>query len=490
MNKRAILNTRPFLVFLLPALMVAFALMPAARVKAQTFTSLYQFTGGSDGAEPFAVVLSGITLYGTAQFGGSSGNGTVFAVNTNGTGITILHGFTANAANSSGVQTNSDGSSPGAGLVLSGNTLYGTANSGGSSGSGTVFAVNPTSPSFTNLHSFTATPPYPNLTNSDGANPQCGLIVSGNTLFGTAANGGSPGKGTVFKVNTDGTVFTNLHTFTGSSDGANPYAGLILLGNTLYGTAVGGGSSGNGTVFRINTDGTVFTNLHSFTAATYNSSIGATTNSDGANPQGGLILAGNTLYGTAANGGSSGKGTVFAVNTDGTGFTNLHSFVSGSDGANPACGLVLSGNTLYGTAPNGGTGYGTVFGMNTDGTGFTNLHSFTFSDGANPYAGMILSGNELYGAAYNGGPYGNGTVFSLSLGSVSAPTPTLAIRSSGANVLLTWPTNATGFALQSTTNLLSPVAWTNVSPGPVVINGQNTVTNPASGTNKFYRLSQ
>src|ERR1039458_5180868 len=123
MNKRAILNPRPFHPFLLPALMVAFALMPAARVTAQTFTSLYQFTGGSDGAEPFAVVLSGITLYGTAQFGGSSGNRTVFAVNTDGTGITILHAFTVTAANSSSVQTNSDGSSPGAGLVLSGNTL-------------------------------------------------------------------------------------------------------------------------------------------------------------------------------------------------------------------------------------------------------------------------------------------------------------------------------------------------------------------------------
>src|ERR1039458_583167 len=98
MNKRAILNTRPFLPFLLPALMVGCSWMPAARVTAQTFTSLYQFTGGSDGAEPFAVVLSGNTLYGTAQFGGSSGNGTVFAVNTHGTGITILHGFTVSAA--------------------------------------------------------------------------------------------------------------------------------------------------------------------------------------------------------------------------------------------------------------------------------------------------------------------------------------------------------------------------------------------------------
>ena len=79
-----------------------------------------------------------------------------------------------------------------------------------------------------------------------------------------------------------------------NSDGANPYAGLILSGNTLYGTACGGGSSGNGTVFAVNTDGTGFTNLHSFTHL-----VLPGTNSDGANPYAGLILSGNTLYGTA-----------------------------------------------------------------------------------------------------------------------------------------------------------------------------------------------
>src|SRR5438552_12989537 len=102
-------------------------------------------------------------------------------------------------------------------------------------------------------------------------------------------------------------TFSNLHSFAGSSDGANPYGGLALSSNTLYGTAYGG-SSGNGTVFRVNTDGTGFTNVHSFTG------------SDGADLYGGLVLSGNTLYGTASQGGSSGNGTVFRVNTDGTGF--------------------------------------------------------------------------------------------------------------------------------------------------------------------------
>src|SRR5207248_3153942 len=100
-----------------------------------------------------------------------------------------------------------------------------------------------------------------------------------------------------------------------------------------------------------------------------------------------------TLYGTAQYGGSSHDGTVFAVHTDGTGFTNLHSFTAtffpdytNSDGAYPDAGLIVSGNTLYGTAVSGGSGnYGTVFAVNTDGTGFTNLHSFTGGDGANPF---------------------------------------------------------------------------------------------------------
>src|SRR5205814_7582510 len=112
-------------------------------------------------------------------------------------------------------------------------------------------------------------------------------------------------------------------------------------------------SSGFRTVFALNTDGTGFTNLHSFTALS-NGNYG--TNSDGGSPHAGLILSGNTLYGTASQGGSSAAGTVFAVNTDGTGFTNLHSFTATSsdypytngDGARPRAGVILSGNTLHG----------------------------------------------------------------------------------------------------------------------------------------------
>ncbi len=133
-----------------------------------------------------------------------------------------------------------------------------------------------------------------------------------------------------------------------------------------------------------------------------------------------------------------------------------------------------------------------VFAIDTDGTGYTELHSFTpnnnnfgtNSDGSFP-GGLILSGNTLFGTAIAGGSLGNGTMFSLTL-----PPPRLTITPSGANVILTGPTNVAGFTLQSTTNLVSPAVWATVSPAPVIVNGQNAVTNPVSGTQNFYRLSQ
>jgi uncharacterized repeat protein (TIGR03803 family) len=413
------------LLWMLPA---GLGLMLAGRVTAQTFTTLHTFDwdGGSTWTPVAGLILSGNTLYGTTDYGGTNLNGTVFAVNTDGTGFTTLHSFTA-PDHVAG--TNGDGATPEATLILSGDTLYGTAAYGGSSGNGTVFAVNTNGTGFTTLHSFEATSDSIwGGTNSDGANPHAGLILSGNTLYGTAPNGGpnayagqygyGPGYGTVFKVNTDGMGFTVLHSFAGyPSDGAFPNGGLILSGNTLYGTAESGGSWSRGTVFKVNSDGTGFTNLHSFTTTPTND---ADTNSDGAYPEAGLILSSNTLYGTAVNGGTSGAGTVFAINTDGSGFTNLHSF-TGNDGFGPMGGLIVSGNTLYGTTSGEGSlGGGTVFALKSDGTGFMDLYGFTGGrDGAYPEAGLLLSGNTLYGTTAGWPPYMSaglaGTVFSLAL---------------------------------------------------------------------------
>src|SRR5262249_2102410 len=157
---------------------------------------------------------------------------------------------------------------------------------------------------------------------------------------GTAMGGGSSGNGTVFKVNADGTDFAPLYNLVGT-DGTGPQSKLVLSESTLYGTAYSGGSSGNGTVFAVNIDGTEFRTLHQFSATS-----GLTlTNSDGALLQAGLVLGGNTLYGAAYKGGLYGRGALFAVNTDGSGFTILHTFPAlatnsvgvrtNSDGAHP-----------------------------------------------------------------------------------------------------------------------------------------------------------
>ncbi len=483
--------------FPMSALITGLIMLVVGRVAAQDFTPLYGFTGGDDGAEPGgALILSGTTLYGTAPGGGTFRGGTVFAINTDGTGFTNVYSFSTTIGP---LATNSDGVGPQAGLILSSNTLYGTAGGGGTNGNGTVFAVNTDSSGFTNLHTFTALDPVTS-TNLDGAEPEAALIISGRTLYGTTFQGGSYGNGVVFRVNTDGSSFTNLYSFTGGNDGSFPVAALVLSGNTLYGTTESGGSNSYGAVFSVNTNGENFSNLYSFTAL----SFPLETNRDGANPQAPLILSGTTLYGTASQGGTSGSGTVFAIQTSGTGFTNLHNFPklvpinsgTNSDGAEPRGGLVLVGNILYGTAVEGGTsGIGTLFAVNTDGSGFTNLHSFTArgpesghnSDGEFPEAGLFFSAYAFYGTALGGGGSGGGTVFSLSFA------PQLTIASAETNVMLTWPTNVSafsyaGFTLQSTTNLILQT-WSTVSPVPVVISGRYTVTNATSDLMRFYRLS-
>jgi uncharacterized repeat protein (TIGR03803 family) len=356
-------------------LTTALSAAPTSRLGGQTLTVLHSFSG-SDGANPWAgLILSSGRLYGTTFAGGGFGSGTVFAINTNGTGFTNLHNFNGN-----------EGTGAFASLIVSGNTLYGTLWSGG------VFKINMDGTGFTTL--------------PVGVPPQGALILSGNTLYGTGNEGGSAGWGSVFAVNRDGTGLTNLHNFAGpGSDGGEPVAGLILSDQTLFGTTTDF-SVGCGTVFAVNIDGTGFTNLHSFVCT------------DGAAPYASLILSGTTLYGTTMGDFGAYYGTVFRVNMDGTGFTNLHTFAqpvdsqsyysyTNSGGAAPYGGLILMGNRLYGTTTIGGSsGNGTVFVLKIDGTGFRMIHDFSNSDGAKPYGTLILSGNTLYGTTQKGGGFG------------------------------------------------------------------------------------
>src|SRR6185369_13345888 len=168
-------------------------------------------------------------------------------------------------------------------------------------------------------------------------------------------------------------------------------------------------------------------------------------------------------------------GTIYKLNTNGSGFTTLYSFPSppATDVIGPS-GLVLVGNSLYGTTEH------TIFKINTDGSGFATLYTFapiygnyqTNLNGAFPWADMSRAGNLLYGTTAGGGIWGNGTIFSVAL-PVTPMQPTIGLQ--GPNVVLTWPTN--GLTLQSAIDLTSS-AWTSFTSGAVIVGGQNTVTNP------------
>jgi uncharacterized repeat protein (TIGR03803 family) len=470
--------------------------IPFGLATAQTFTNLHALNGIDDGANPYGgLVLSGNCLYGTTLNGGDGGRGTLFAINTNGTGFTILHAFTTLYGS-----TNTDGANPYGGLILSSNALYGATITGGGGtnfGNGTIFAINTNGLGFRILHTFSVLSGAG--TNTDGISPYGRLALSGNTLYGTASGGGwYNGNGTVFAVNTDATGFTNLHNFRQglpfssytNKDGVNPRAGLLVVSNTLYGTTSQGGSSSNGTIFALNTDGTGFKTLYSF-PPTFG--FQPTTNSDGANPTCILAVSGDKLYGTTPNGGRFGSGTAFLINRDGTGFTKIHDFGTISISGNPSSGVKLSGNALYAATSYGCGGNGYVLEFNTDATvGEETMHCFsgqpratTNWDGTTPYGELLISGNTLYGTASAGGGWGYGTIFSIAV-----PPPQLTITRAASNVVLTWPTYAPAVTLQSTTNLVSATPWTSVPTPPSLVNGQNVVTNSASGTQTYYRLSQ
>jgi uncharacterized repeat protein (TIGR03803 family) len=433
----------------------------------QTLTTLYSFTNYLTGSYPEGgLIVSGDTLYGATTEGGNDPNaaGMLFKLTTGGTGFTNFHTFT---------YTGTDASDAYACLLLSGNTLYGTTRDGGVADHGTVFRINTDGTGFTNLHSFVG---------SEGRQSRAKLVLSGNILYGTTVHGGSADEGTVFAINTDGTGFKTLHVFTGS-DGSEPWSEVVISGNALYGTAAAGGNGNSGVIYKMNLDGGNFTNLYKFTGRP-----------DGASPYAGVVLSGNTLSGTAQGGGDSdysGDGTVFSIQTDGTGFVVLHTFTAGDgstnvDGRFPQ-GFTLSGNTLYGVTSAGGIlGEGCVFAMNTDGTGFTNLYNFAGPDGANPYSfPLLFYANKLYGTTVSGGSSNFGSIFSLAL-----PLPALTVRSSATNLVICWPTNATNLSLQFATNLVPPVIWNSNLPLPTIVNGLNTVTNPMTGGQKFFRLSQ
>ena len=484
----------------------------AQTVSGVVFSNLHSFGTATnsmgvivDGIVPEAALMLDTdgNLYGTTASGGFYGFGTVFGVTTAGA-FSNLYSFGQN------LQTNGnalDGSGPTCALVQDANgSLYGTTYEGGANDIGTVFKLT-TNGNLTSLYSFGTTQDT-NGNFLDGENPSAGLTLGPDGspfLFGTAYGGGSQDAGTMFRVTASGSL-VSLHSFGSIQDsygdyldGANPSASLVVGSDgNLYGTTSYGGTNDYGNVFRITTNGSI-TILYSFGAI-----IDKTGNpADGSSPLAPLIEgADRNFYGTTYSGGTNGNGfgTVFRITTNGN-LTTLYSFgaiqdTNGQalDGANPQGGLVQSGDgELYGTTSAGGkNNSGTVFQISTNGTLLTLYRFSGGNDGSEPEAGLVLLGNTLYGTTASGGSQYLGVVFSLTLASSGAPPapPPLSILRSGSNVILMWPGDASGFTLESTTNLSKLGLWAEASGTPAVMNGQFVVTNAITNIQTFYRLAQ
>jgi len=436
-------------------------------------TVLYRFTGGADGANPYAGVIgdSAGNLYGTTRFGGTAGCGTVYKLDAT-RHETVLYSFTcgADGADPSGVNRDSAGN------------LYGTTGAGGladceGSGCGVVYKLDATGHQ-TVLYSFTG--------GANGAGPSGVIRDSAGNLYGTAGGGdsshclhGYPGCGVVFKLDTAGN-YKVLYAFTGGADGAYPSGVIRDLTGNLYGATSGGGTVnaycgtvnsaypyGCGVVYKLDATGHE-TVLHSFTGGydvqpnggvirdpagnlygtTYAGGVGEVYMLDasgnetvlytfneagGLGPYAGVIRdsAGN-LYGTTSCGGGGtaapplcpgsgkgpgGAGAVFKLDASGH-ETVLYSFTTGADGANPYSGVIRdpAGN-LYGTTYYGGgtPNVGVVYKLEASGHQ-TVLYSFTggAADGANPAAGVIRdSVGNLYGTTYYGGAVNGGVLYKL-----------------------------------------------------------------------------
>lgn len=377
---------------------------------AQAYRVLYSFPANTaDGYWPATgVVLDSNAMYGTTIIGGSGGKGTLYRMNMDGSGYVAIKNF-----------TNSDGAYPEAALLLSGGTLFGSTAGGGSDGNGAIFRLNTDGSGYTILKTFPAMTPANSGTNTDGAQPRGDLVTDGNTLYGTTFYGGTGGSGTIFRIDTNGSNFTVLKSFSAqsnltNSDGANPIAGLVLNGDTLYGCAVYGGVSSNGVIFKIQTNGSGFTVLKYFSGFTNSPGVVLGTNFDGANPRAGLALNGGTLYGLTVNGGVYSNGTIYKLTTNGTGFRVLRNY-SGQDGAQPDNRLLIDGNLLYGATYGGISNNGVVFQTDTNGSNYSVLQYLNSATGYYSYSALVVYSNQLVGTTYVGGAFNGGAIFALTV---------------------------------------------------------------------------
>jgi uncharacterized repeat protein (TIGR03803 family) len=392
------------------ATVFALCIATVTTAPSQTFKTLADFNGtnGNGSAPAYMALAQGTNgnLYGTTETGGADfyNDGTIFQLTPTGT-LTTTHTFEG-----------TDGAGPLAGLLLAlDGSFYGTTSAGGDLscsagngfGCGTVFRIT-ASGALTTLHAFEGIP-------NDGQMPAGVLLQATNgNIYGTTADGGAYGGGSIFKMSPVGDL-TIWQSFVNE---AYPYAGVIEGTNgDFYGTTSMGGFDCNsklgcGTVYKTTSGGMPII-LHTFCSEAQCA--------DGAQPYANLVQGtGGDFYGTTTLGGDvtcnapNGCGTVFKITAGGT-LTTLHTF-EGADGAAPYAGLIrATDGNFYGTTKRGGLNNdGTIFELTPDGV-LTTLHSFSGTDGSIPNGGLLQATNgTLYGTTSIGGPSNDGTVFSFS----------------------------------------------------------------------------
>jgi len=308
-----------------------------------TYTIDHVFTGNPDGENPRHDAMTPFNgqLFGTTLQGGTNGTGIIFSIAQSGSSyavLTSLHKSAGDESHSCFVVVNNMGN----------NLLYGMTESGGDNDGGVIFSFDPSTSNYQPVYSFakpTGHEPHGRLT----------LDPNGTTLYGMTRKGGSSGFGVVFSFDITTSNYQVLHDFMGGpTDGATTDHGYVVQsGNYLYGMTTYGGPSNNGVLFKLTTNGQTFCPLHFFPA----------TGHDGKEPYGSLLLVGCQLYGTTAKGGDYNSGTVFVINTDGSGYARLHSFGSTKhDGAKPIDNVIMVNGALYGMATGGGdSDQGTIF---------------------------------------------------------------------------------------------------------------------------------
>jgi uncharacterized repeat protein (TIGR03803 family) len=370
--------------------------LPAAPAIGETPTTVLHAFSFTDGSDPAGSVIGvGKYLFGMTEYGGTAA-GVIYRIDRSNGEFSVLHNFTSGT-----------GIEPWGDLIEVGGKLYG---------------MTKRTTGYHVLHAFGARPA------GEGAGPQGTLVHSNGYLYGLTTGGGDYVGGVVFRYGIADTSHVVLHHFEKYTplDGWGPLGSPIVIGDVIYGmTHYGGaGASGDdGTIFRIDTDGTDFQLLHSFSRLEAD---------NGTNPYGNLANIGEVLYGMTRLGGSDGSfglGTIFKSNTNGTGFQLLHRFLGpdynpegDDDGMEPYGSLMVHGSYLYGMTPHGGSNgmlQGTIFRIKPDGSDYEILHNFAggTADGKYPlYATPWCEGGTLYTATRDGGSSSNyGAVVSMAI---------------------------------------------------------------------------